>query len=72
MKITLAEKNNRDKMVRIYIDDIYSFTIPEEDYIRNNLYEKVEINQQELEEIRNKALVHAARKRQIHLKDRSA
>ena len=63
MKITLAEKNNRDKMVRIYIDDIYSFTIPEEDYIRNNLYEKVEINQQELEEIRNKVLVHAARER---------
>ncbi|NLO94039.1 MAG: regulatory protein RecX [Clostridiaceae bacterium] len=74
MKITLAEKNNRDKMVRIYIDDIYSFTIPEEDYIRNNLYEKVEINQQELEEIRNKVLVHAARERGVRFltfKDRS-
>lgn len=46
MKITLAEKNHNNKMVRIYIDDSYSFTIPVEDYIRNNLYEEVEIDEQ--------------------------
>ncbi len=74
MKITLAEKNRNNKMVRIYIDDSYSFTIPVEDYIRNNLYEEVEIDEQKLEEIRNKVLVQAARERGVRFltfKDRS-
>jgi regulatory protein len=49
MKITSVEKSRNKNMVRIYIDDSYSFTIPEEDYIRNNLYEETEISQEKLE-----------------------
>ena len=74
MKITSVEKNNRNKMVRIYIDDSYSFSIPEQDYIRHNLYEIEEIDEEQLEEIRSKILVSVARERGVRFltfKDRS-
>lgn len=74
MKITSVEKTRNKNMVRIYIDDSYSFTIPEEDYIKNNLYEETEISQEKLELIRNNVLVHAARERAVRFltfRDRS-
>lgn len=74
MNITLTEKNRNNKMIRIYIDDCYSFTIPEEEYLRNGLYEGTEISEEKLEKIRDKVLVRAARERGVRFltfKDRS-
>ena len=74
MTITSVEKFRDKDMVRVFIDNNYSFTIPKEDYIRNGLYEETEISEEQLSVIRNKVLVHAARERAVRFltfKDRS-
>ena len=62
MKITSVEKNrkNKDKL-SVYIDNQYCFTIPEEDFLRLNLYEKSEISQDEVAYIRSEVLFREAK-----------
>lgn len=74
MTITSVEKVRGKDMVRVFIDNNYSFTIPSEDYIKNNLYEEIEISEEKLSLIRTKVLVQAAREKAIKYltyKDRS-
>lgn len=74
MTITAVEKNRDKGMVRVFIDNNYSFTIPEEDYIINELYEETVISEEQLSVIREKVLVRAARERGVRYltyKDRS-
>jgi regulatory protein len=53
LKITSVEKNKKnDKMLSVYVDNVYSFSIPEEEYLRLNLYEKTSISEEEIEEIK--------------------
>ncbi len=44
----------------IYIDDDFSFSIPEEEYLRLGLYEKEHITLSELEELKNSILLNKA------------
>ncbi len=60
---TLPTKNN--KMMRIYIDDHFAFSIPKEDYIRLNLYEKEEITEEQIASIRHDVLLRAAREKAV-------
>src|SRR5690554_5222056 len=39
-------------MLSVYVDNVYSFSIPEEEYLRLNLYEKTSISEEEIEEIK--------------------
>ena len=39
-------------MISIYIDGDYSFSIPEEDYLRLGLYDKTDITQEEIDNIK--------------------
>jgi regulatory protein len=74
MTITSVEKVKDKDMVRVFIDNNYSFTIPNEDYIKNNLYEETEISEEKLLLIRTKVLVKAAREKAVRyltFKDRS-
>lgn len=65
MTITTVEKSRDKGMVRVFIDDNYSFSIPEQDYISNKLYEGTTISEEQLSVIRDKVLVHAARERAV-------
>lgn len=62
MRITSIEKeNNKDPIYKIYIDNEYSFSIPEENYFKLNLYEKDEISEEEIKVIKNTANFAAAK-----------
>lgn len=74
MTITSVEKAREKNMMKIFIDNHYAFTIPHEDYIRNNLYEEEEISEEKLLNIKQNVLVRAAREQAIRyltMKDRS-
>jgi len=74
MTITAVEKNKEKGMVRVFIDDNYSFSIPEQDFISNKLYKDMIISEEQLSVIRDKILVRAARERAVRyltFKDRS-
>ncbi|NLX64512.1 MAG: regulatory protein RecX [Clostridiaceae bacterium] len=74
MTITAVEKNREKGMVRVFIDDNYCFSIPEQDYISNKLYKDMIISEEQLSVIRDKILVGAARERAVRyltFKDRS-
>jgi regulatory protein len=74
MKITAVEKLKEKDMMRIFIDGRYAFAIPQEDYIRNDLYEEEEITEEKLAQIRQNVLVRAAKERGLRyltMKDRS-
>jgi len=74
MTITAVGKVKEKGMVRVYIDDDYSFSIPEQDYISNKLYKDMIISEEQLSVIRDKILVAAARERAVRyltFKDRS-
>lgn len=73
MKITAVEKSKEKDMMRIFIDDRYSFAIPQEEYFRNNLYEG-EITEEKLAHIRQNVLIRAAKEqglRYLTVKDRT-
>ncbi|MDP4181030.1 MAG: regulatory protein RecX [Bacillota bacterium] len=54
MKIISIEKNKKNKdKITLYIDDKYYLSIPEEEYIRLNLYEREEITPEEFDYIKN-------------------
>jgi regulatory protein len=62
MEITSVERNKRYKnRLSVYIDNNYSFSISEEDYICLNLYEKKEITQEELDNIKNNLIFRKAK-----------
>lgn len=74
MKITSIEQSKDKDMMRVFIDNHYAFAIPQEEYIRNGLYEEEEISEDRLQFIRQNILVHAARERAVRfltIKDRS-
>jgi len=74
MTITAVEKNREKGMVRVFIDDNYCFSIPEQDYISNKLYKDMTMSEEQLAFIRDKILVSAARERAVRyltFKDRS-
>lgn len=63
MKITSVEKRQKNKNVRmIFLNDEYSFDISEEVYIKYNLYEKSEITDSEILEIKNRQMLADAKK----------
>ncbi|NLX78188.1 MAG: regulatory protein RecX [Clostridiaceae bacterium] len=68
MTITSAvkQKNNPD-MIQIYIDNVYAFSIPEEEYLRLNLYEKQEITDEEVKRIREEVNVNLAKQRALRI-----
>ena len=65
MIITGVEKSKDKGMLRVFIDDNYSFSIPEQDYINNKLYEGMTISEEQLSVIRDKVLVNAAREKAV-------
>lgn len=65
MTITAVEKVRDKGMVRVFIDDSYAFSIPEVDYISNNLHEEMLISEEQVSIIRDKVLVRAARERGV-------
>ncbi len=49
MVITSAVKQkNNPEMIRIYINDVYAFSMPAEEYYRMNLYERTELSQEDI------------------------
>lgn len=68
MTITSAvkQKNNPD-MIQIYIDNSYAFSIPEEEYLRLNLYEKHEITAEEVKKICEEINVKFAKERALRM-----
>ena len=76
MIITSAvkQKNNPD-MLRIYIDGVYAFSMPEEEYLKMNLYEQRELNQGEIDSIRQEVNIRLAKQRAVRMlstRDRTA
>lgn len=69
----VKHKNNPD-MLRLYINGEYAFSIPEEEYFRLSLYERKELEQSEIDAIREEAAIKMAKNNAIRLlsaKDRS-
>lgn len=67
MKITSIEKNKKNNMLSVYIDNVYSFSISEEDYFRLNLYEKSSISEKEIEEIKRNIALKTVKSSAIRL-----
>lgn len=68
MTITSAVKQkNNPEMIQIYIDNSYAFSIPEEEYLRMNLYEKQEITPDEIKRIRDEVNVNSAKQRALRM-----
>lgn len=62
MQITLIEKNKKNKdRFSVYIDDRFSFSITEDDYLSLHLYDKSELSQDEIDYIRNTVNFRAAK-----------
>ena len=75
MIITSAvkQKNNPD-MISIYIDSKYAFSMPHEEYLRLNLYERSELTEEDVKRIREEINVRAATQngiRMLYSKDRT-
>lgn len=75
MKITsVVKQKNNPEMLRIYIDQEYAFSMPEEEYFRLNLYEDKELTQEDVDSIREEVAMKLARQHGIRLlaaRDRS-
>jgi regulatory protein len=54
-------------MVRVYIDYEYAFSMPEEEYLRMNLYELNEITQDDIKYIKEKVNINLAKQKGIRL-----
>lgn len=66
MIITSFEKSKKNKdMISVFIDNQYSFSLPEEEYIRLGFYEKSEITEEELSYIKREVLQKSARSKAI-------
>ncbi|NMA67336.1 MAG: regulatory protein RecX [Clostridiaceae bacterium] len=74
MVITSIEHVKDKKMLRIFIDDMYAFSIPHNEYLQNPLSENEEITEEQVKYIRENVLVRAARERAVRFlysRDRS-
>jgi len=75
MVITSAVKQkNNPEMIRIYINDVYAFSMPAEEYYRMNLYERTELSQEDINFINDEINAKLAKQmsiRMLALKDRS-
>jgi len=73
--ITSAEKQkNNPDMVSIYLDNKYAFSIPNEEYLRLNLYERSELTEEEVKNIREEINIRAATQngiKMLYSKDRT-
>ncbi|HHX18782.1 MAG TPA: regulatory protein RecX [Clostridium sp.] len=68
MKITSVEKSKKNnKMLSVFIDNVYSFSISEEDYFRLNLYEKTSISEREIDDIKNSIALKTVKSSAIRL-----
>jgi regulatory protein len=68
LKITSVEKSKKNnKMLSIFIDNVYSFSISEEDYFRLNLYEKTSISEREIDDIKNSIALKTVKSSAIRL-----
>jgi regulatory protein len=62
MKITSVEKSNRKNgQLSIYIDGEYSFSIPEDVYLTLNLYDKEDIDSEQIQYIKDTVVFNAAK-----------
>ncbi len=62
MRITSVEKNSMNKrQYSVYIDEAFAFSIPEEEYLRLNLYEEKELDAEELKNILDTVVFNAAK-----------
>jgi len=71
---SVVKQKNNPEMLRLYLDGEYSFSIPEDEYFRLNLYEQKELTQSELDSIREQSGIKVARRNGIRLlasRDRS-
>jgi len=74
MRITAREKSKDGRMVRIYLDGRYGFSIPADVYTTSHLYEKDELTEEQVDHIKQDILVQKARERAVNLlmaRDRS-
>ncbi|NLU53165.1 MAG: regulatory protein RecX [Clostridiaceae bacterium] len=74
MTITSIEPTKDKKMMRVFIDNRYAFSIPSDEYIRSHLYEEEEISEEKLQHIKKNVLVRAAREKAVRFliaRDRS-
>jgi len=74
MKVTARIKAKNGRMIRIYLDGRYAFSIPTNVYMANHLYEKDELSEEEAEKIKQTILVQSARERAVGIlmaRDRS-
>ena len=74
MVITSAEKQKNNEMIRIFINNTYAFSMPEEEFLRMHLYERKELSEDEICNIREEINVRLAKQRSIRLltfRDRS-
>jgi len=68
LKITSVEKSKKNnKMLSVFIDNVYSFSISEEDYFRLNLYEKTSISEREIDDIKNSIALKTVKSSAIRL-----
>ena len=62
MKITSIEKNKKNKgRFSVYIDEKFSFSLSEDDYLSLNLYDKSELSRDEIDHIKNTVNFRAAK-----------
>lgn len=74
MKITAREKSKDGRMIRLYLDGRYGFSIPADAYAAHHLYEKDELTEEQVARIKQDILVQKARERAVSLlmaRDRS-
>jgi len=69
----VKQKNNPD-MISIYIDNKYAFSMPADEYLKLNLYERNELAEEEIKKIREEINITAAKQcgiRMLYSKDRT-
>lgn len=74
MKITAREKSRNGRMMRIFLDGKYAFSVPVKVYMASRLYEAEELSEEQAENIKQNILVQDARERAVSLlmvRDRS-
>ena len=68
LEITSIRKNKKNnKMLSVFIDNAYSFSISEEDYLRLKLYEKTSISKKEIDEIKRNIALKSVKSSAIRL-----
>lgn len=74
MKITSREKTRDGRMIKVFLDNQYAFSIPAGVYMADQLYEMDELSEEQVAHIKQTVLVQNARERAVSLlmaRDRS-